>query len=207
MWSPGDLLLLRYRGYRGELVGARPLRVVEDAGPYVACWLAAGTEIMDPALPDGRAPRLGTVDEWFAGPLGTRRRPWTGVGILKLVPRQGAHTVWLFHEADGTFLGWYVNLEAPHRWTARGPDTTDLLLDVWVAPDRTWSWKDAGELDAAVALGAVSEAERDGAYREAERVLVALADPAALPFADRWTTWRPDPAWTPLALPEDWDAA
>ncbi len=64
-------------------------------------------------------------------------------------PRDGAYSVWLFFAPGGEFRSWYVNLEEPGtRWddgVAAGIDTIDYDLDIVVAPDRSWHWKDEDE--------------------------------------------------------------
>jgi hypothetical protein len=34
---------------------------------------------------------------------------------------------------------------------------------------------------------------------------MAMAAAGEPPFDGRWTGYRPDPAWTPVPLPADWD--
>ena len=70
-------------------------------------------------------------------------------GVLMLHPPGAAYSVWLFCEPDGAFRGWYVNLEQPRgplgRRRVAGVDTVDYDLDIVVAPDRRWRWKDEDE--------------------------------------------------------------
>lgn len=201
-WAAGDVLLLRYRGVDGDPIGARALRVVADLGDYVAGWLAPGSVIFDPVLPDGRRPREATVEEWITHGFRPAPRTWQGDGILKLIPRAGAHSVWLFWSGEA-FAGWYVNLETRHRPIPGGVETTDQFLDAWVEPDRRWRWKDEADFAVAVAKGTFSPGEARAIREEGERVTSAAAS-GALPFAAEWTTWRPDPDWAPAAVPADW---
>ncbi|HSP74054.1 MAG TPA: hypothetical protein VLN26_16905 [Gaiellaceae bacterium] len=48
------------------------------------------------------------------------------------------------------------------------------------------------------ALGVFDDAAAAEVRAEGERVI------AAWPFPTGWEDWRPDPAWTPPELPEDW---
>jgi hypothetical protein len=116
-----------------------------------------------------------------------------------------AHSVWLsWSPADGTFIGYYVNLEEPFRRTAIGFDTNDHTLDIVVAPDLRWSLKDEAVL---------TDRERDGTYSrgliEAIRAeaasVIAGIESRASPFSDGWGSWRPDPNWPRPALPPDWN--
>ena len=104
-----------------------------------------------------------------------------------------------------TFLGWYVNLEAPFRRTPIGMDTTDNTLDVVVDPQRRWRWKDADLLAARVEAG-LTFPEEAAAFRvEGERVIAAI-ETRASPFDDGWTGWRPPPDWAAPPLPPGWDS-
>jgi Protein of unknown function (DUF402) len=58
---------------------------------------------------------------------------------------KAAYAVW--HGEGPDLDGWYVNLQEPFRRTARGIDTMDSVLDIVVARDGAWRWKDAEELD------------------------------------------------------------
>jgi predicted RNA-binding protein associated with RNAse of E/G family len=79
----------------------------------------------------------------------------------------------------------------------------DHQLDLVIAPDRTVEWKDEDELTAAVEAGWLTEEDAESAYAAAHR-LAKLATGASPPFDDRWTRFRPDPAWPVPPLPPDW---
>lgn len=36
---------------------------------------------------------------------------------------------------------WYINFQRPYVRTAMGVETFDLLVDIVVRPDLTWTWK------------------------------------------------------------------
>jgi predicted RNA-binding protein associated with RNAse of E/G family len=81
------------------------------------------------------------------------------------------HDVGRFHRADGTFTGLYANILTPPTFHGTGWDTTDLFLDVWMAPDGTVMLLDEDELDEALGKELV---DRDTAARvrdEAHRLL------------------------------------
>ena len=86
-------------------------------------------------------------------------------------------------------------------------DTSDHALDVMVAPDRRWRFKD--EDDFAERTGHPwywTEQEASAIRAEAERV-AKLVDEGGFPFDGTWCDFSPDPAWTVPALPEHWDRA
>ena len=196
-WRRGDRILLRSL-HRDRVLGARPVTVADDDGEWTAAWLASGTPIVEPTLADGRPIRSVPVAERYAPDRRWRQRDWRGHGVLKLVPRGGAHSIWLFWGDDGAFRGWYVNLEAAHRRWPDGIDSEDHALDIWVEAGGSWRWKDEDELDVAARAGWLDANE---VRAEGERVL------AAWPFPTGWEDFRPDPAWPRPELPEDWDVA
>jgi uncharacterized protein len=194
-WRPGDQILLRTRD-DGRFNGARPLTVVEDGDDWTVAWLAGGTPIVEPTLGDGRPIRSVPVEERHALGHATTCRDWRGHGVLKLIPRDGEYSIWLFWRDDDRFRGWYVNLERRHRRWSRGIDTHDHTLDIWIEADGRWRWKDEDELAVHARLGLL---DADAVRAEGERVL------AAWPFPTGWEDFRPDPAWPVPELPEDWE--
>ena len=164
----------------------------------LALWLPAATMVKWPALADGRILRDVPAAERFTGPWTSIDRPWNGDGVLILGEHGRGHSVWLFWDA-GRFVGWYVNLEAPWRPFAAGFDTEDYELDVWVASDGSWHWKDEEDLEAAVEAGYFTPAQAAAVRAEGERVI------AEWPFPTGWEDWRPDPGWPLPSVPGDWD--
>jgi hypothetical protein len=146
---------------------------------------------------------------WPTTPKRLHRKTWGGDALM-LHPVDAAHSVWLGFNRDGSFREWYVNLEEPVvRWqdgAVSGVDTVDQDLDVIVAPDRRWRWKDEDEF--ADHLG-VPEAywvdDPQAVWAEGRRV-VARAEAGRFPFDGTLTDFRPDPAWTiPTEFPAGWD--
>ncbi len=103
---------------------------------------------------------------------------------------------------DGTFTNWYVNLEIPRGRTAFGTDRVDGVLDVVIAPDRSWRWKDEHEIDAALDAGRITASDLGMLRAEGER-MIALAETGAFPFDGTWCDFRPDPDWPPPAIPAE----
>jgi hypothetical protein len=191
-YAPGEELLLRHL-HHGRVVMALPARVLAHDDELVA-WVAPGTPIVYPVgLEDGR---LLPLDRWTV-----EERPWYGNGCVFAMPPGRAHSIVHFWNDDGSFRGWYVNLQDPLRETPRGFDTRDRQLDLWIEAGGTVTWKDEDHLEQAVELGLMTAAECLAARAEAERVL------REWPFPTGWEDWRPDPAWPLPSLPADWDAA
>ena len=123
---------------------------------------------------------------------------WSRTHVLQLVHPGAAHTVEVFWDESWSFLGWYVNLQAPLRRTRLGYDTTDWALDVWVEPDGNCRWKDEDDFAEAIALGVLDERDAAAVRAEGERVI------ARRPWPTGWEDWRPPPHWPPLVLPKEW---
>ena len=114
------------------------------------------------------------------------------------------HAVWVSWLDDGAQWGWYVNLQRPFRRTDRGFETMDLALDVVIATDLTWAWKDEDELATFVSEGVFDDALAERLRAEGLRV-AGRAERNESPFDEPWPSWRPDPGWAPPRLPDDWD--
>jgi hypothetical protein len=195
-------MVLRYVERQGP-VGAVPVVVAAD-GPLPALYLAAGAAVRWPTVA-GRPIREVTLEERFRSVWRTEERPWRDAHALILSEPGAAHSVWLFWEAPAwRFSGWYVNLEDPWRPSAVGFDTRDHTLDIWVEPDRSWSWKDEDELEVALAVGFYGAEEAAAIRAEGERVVERI-DAWQPPFSERWEEWRPGPGWPAPTLPSDWD--
>jgi hypothetical protein len=178
------------------------MTVVRDDADGLVAWLAPGTPLLKPVLADGREMR-------HAGPVGmfTEERVlkldvWHGTGILKVSPPGKPWSVWYFWGEDGTFHGWYVNLEREHvrDRASRRTSTVDHVLDLWMKPDRTIEWKDEDELEGAVTAGRFTAAEAERIVGDAH---AAIRDIEAwtTPFSDDWQFWTPPPHWRVPAAP------
>lgn len=103
-----------------------------------------------------------------------------------------AHDIGRFHTREGHFTGWYANILTPPLIEEEGIwRTTDLFLDVWMAPDGAVTLMDQEELEHAEAEGWVTPDEAAGAREEAERVMAAAAAGTwPPPVAREWTLER-----------------
>lgn len=120
-------------------------------------------------------------------------------GQLRVTRPGDAFSLFLFDDHDGSFRGWYVNLEEPQMRTARGFDYEDELLDIWVAKGAQPELLDEDELEEAVRRGFVSVDRAAEIRAKAERL---LANP---PWPTGWEDWRPEPGWQIPDLPPGWD--
>lgn len=174
---------------------AQPVTVVRDDVDGLVAWLACGTPVLRAARADGRGKR-DDPDTLFTAPLVRERAAHALFDQLRIAPTGRPWSVWLlFAEGSGEFAGWYVNLEQPHTRDDCAVYTSDHVLDLVVAPDRTWVRKDEDELDLAVSQGVfdpgrAARIEEDAAA--AEGVIAAWGSP----FCDGWENFQPDPGWT-----------
>jgi hypothetical protein len=104
--------------------------------------------------------------------------------------------------ATGEPICWYVNFQSPFHRTAIGVDTSDLHLDLVVAPDLAYRWKDEDEYAHARRLGLVTDACHKR-VEEAREQAVALIEQRSGPFGQPWTAWLPEPSWRLPMLPPD----
>ncbi|HWG99877.1 MAG TPA: DUF402 domain-containing protein [Pilimelia sp.] len=208
-FRPGRLIVHR-NVRRGRIGWARPARVVSDDARGLLVWVARGSAVANEVAADGRGMRAMPFAEWVTQEHRTRVFRWQGPGVLKFLPAGAAHSVWWFRDDADRFTGWYVNLEEPAvRWDdgdLAGVDMVDQDLDVWVPPDRRWSWKDEDEFAERLAFPEHYWVADAAAVRaEGERV-IEIAEAGKFPFDGTWCDFRPDPAWpVPTALPPGWD--
>jgi Protein of unknown function (DUF402) len=190
VWSPGDVVAVR-EVWRGRIWKARPWIVVYDRPDELALFIPHGTPTK---IPPGS---------------GIPRRDWVledgifGHDALRLVRPGEAHSVLLFWR-NGEFHGWYVNLERPLTRSRVGFNYLDQELDIYVRPDRTWTYLDEDEFSESQLLGVIGPEEARAVREEAARLIEAI-EAWRPPFSAGWETWRPDPAWTLPQLPSGWE--
>jgi hypothetical protein len=196
-FEPGRVVLRRY--FRAATYSfVKPMRVVKDDEAGLLLWMPAGTAVAGLRDESDRDLHAVALDEMRAPRL--VRKTWGEKDVLILMPPGAAHSVWWFFRR-GEFAGWYVNLETPIQRHDDGVDATDLVLDVVVAPDRTWVWKDEDEM--ADRIGRPHYFDRAGAGEiraEGER-LIKLVEAGEYPFDGTYTDFRPDPGWARPELP------
>jgi uncharacterized protein len=205
MWSYGDAIVLRYRNC-GRISWVSPMIVVEDSPECVALFMAAETPQKRPVQLDGTPiSRALSYEERHALLWRLGDAVWRENGVLMLTRPGAAQSFWAFwRNADWSFIGWYVNLQAPLTRTAVGFDSEDYLLDVVVAPDRSWRWKDEDEFADAQRIGRFTPAQAAAVRSEGEAAIRTIED-RGWPLNDGWEEWRPDPAWSLPTLLEGWD--
>ncbi len=190
-FQPGEAVVLRYLTRMDTAVGMTwPFYVVRDDDDLLALYLPQG----------------GTFMRWNT-PSGGRRELVEGSwrrDTLRLMFPGRPYSIWLFWEGAGRpFTTYYVNFEEPFRRTAIGFDTNDHTLDIMVAPDLTWKWKDREDFDALVANGTFS-VEFGQSVEEAARGVLRLIEEKGSPFSDRWSEWVPPSDWSVPSIHPAW---
>ena len=196
---------MRYRT-SGRLSGVLPVTVVQDTPDFAAYYLVAGTPYKYPVdIDDGLSSsgrERGGVGDY---PWRITDGVWHSTGRLYLAPAGAAHVISAFWRAtDWSFLGWYIDLQAPLRRIAQGFESEDYLLDILVTPDGSWSWKDEDEFEIAQRFGRLSLSEATAIRDEAAKVIERI-EVWSWPFNAGWDYWQPDLSWPIPMLPDDWD--
>jgi Protein of unknown function (DUF402) len=194
--DPGEPVLWR-KVRNGAVMTALPMRVVSDSPQRTVLYLAPGTAFKGARTSAGTKVR--DLSSWVSTDL-----VWAGGSLIRLAEPGVWHCVDVEFGAAGEFIGWYVNLQEPVRRAGFRFDTVDLVLDLVVAPDRSWRLKDEDDFDRAVADGHLSGETASRVRAEAERMIGVLAA-GGPPFGEtEWLGWRPPADWTVPALPADW---
>ncbi len=202
--------MLRRNWRAGRISLAQATLVVADDEQGLRVWLPAGAGWGRILAADGRSHHDAPIDQ-LGDDAAFTPLTWQDNDVLIWMPPDAAHSVWWLWDAHtGGFAGWYVNLEAPSvRWDdgdVAGVDTADHALDVLVAPDRTWRWKDEEEFASRTGHPLYwSAPEADAIRAEGER-LAKRAEAEAFPFDGSWLDFHPDPAWqVPTRFPAGWN--
>lgn len=191
-WLPGDPIVRRD---------------VWHGTPKVA-W--AGTVVDDSAgllvihMPEGSP--LAFHPDFFGAPHPwSGRDAWHGHGVLQLQRPGEMYAVWVFWRGpERRFAGWYVNIQEPFRRTSLGVDTQDLELDIVIAPDGSWEFKDDENLEHWVERGRWTTSEVAEIRAEGARIATEL-EAGRRWWSDGWASWEPDPDEIVPELPGDWD--
>jgi len=194
-WQRGDAIVRRELVHGRPWLG-QPVLVVDDSPKLLAIYVPPGSEL---AFPEGDWP--GGRHPWYG------REHWSGHGVLQLQRPGEAHAIWIFwHGPEREFRGWYVNLQEPFRRTAVGIDTQDHELDIVLAPDGAWEWKDEELVEPWIERGRWT-AEQVAAIRAEGARVAAEFEAGRRWWSDEWAHWEPDPGWVVPELPEAWDRA
>jgi predicted RNA-binding protein associated with RNAse of E/G family len=200
--SRGEVAALRYLTTDGRIEMCWPSRVVEDSPTLLALFVPAGTKYK--AGPKRTAAEKLSMQRVLLPP---DEYVWRA-DMLRLMFPGRQHSVWLFWANDThsrRFSSYFVNMEEPFRRTAVGFDTQDHTLDINVAPDLTWKWRDTESLDEHVKHGFYTDSLASEVWNEARRAIgeIERGEHACL---KGWCDWLPDPGWTIPEIPPEWSS-
>jgi predicted RNA-binding protein associated with RNAse of E/G family len=130
---------------------------------------------------------------------------WSSVLRVGVITPGTWWCTWLMWDAtSGDFLCYYVDFLRPVVRRGHLLDTLDLGLDVVVAPDGTWRWKDLDDVALLQERGWLGQ--EDLAHLERAKVeVVGAVEGRCFPFDGSLIARRPDPSLSPATLPVDWD--
>ena len=198
MWHSGDSVALLHVN-AGRPAHVWPCIVVDDSAELTAVYVRTGTPTLRRVRLDGSPlDRSLSYAERARTPWRLGTGEWFGSSCLQLHRAREPCAWWRW--LDGS--GWYVNLQDPLRRTRIGFETSDHVLDLVVAPDGSWQWKDEDEFEAATRIGRFTRTEA-AAVRRAGEAAAAAIETRAWPFDCDWSEWQPDPNWTVPTLPTD----
>lgn len=172
--------------------------VVDDTPERLIGYYAAGTVYRRATYLDD-LPEI----EGVALPYEFEDAVWERNDVLRIMYPGVPYSIWPMWPTGTTdLLGWYVNIEMPFERTAIGFDTMDYELDIVIAPDFSWRWKDEDRLAKLVENGVFTETQAKE-FKEYGLDALSRLEHRETPFNEPWPQWRPDPSWGPLTMPTD----
>jgi len=204
-FEPDRTIVVREQ-WRDRLWSAVPHRVVRSDDETLVSWVPTGAVAVWSSNRD-LPPAAG---------LSREERKLLALQTCEVHPveRPEAPDKLFFHRRDrwsrvnlgwdprtGSFNGWYVNFERPPAADDDGITSMDLVIDIWVDPDRSWRWKDRDDFDRAISDGIHPPEVRPMIEAEATRVIAEI-DRASGPFAPEWADFHADPAAGLPTLPD-----
>ena len=203
-FEPGQTVVRRILHPDDRIATLQSTRVVSDDDRGLLLWFGPGSTLVRRTTVDGEPTRhLPYLVELRMSTVLEAARSTTGVLIL--TPPRAAHSVSWWFDEDGRHTAWYVNLERPAvRWRG-GIDVRDHALDLLIAPDRSWEWKDEDEFERRTGQLPFWGADQASQIRAEGLRVIETLDAKDFPFDGTWCDFVPDPSWTPTPLPRWWD--
>lgn len=206
MWERGATVV-HQEVWKGRIWAARPLTVVDDTPELTMLWIPEGTlrkiPVTPPTRPDPPDIHARTIASLDLGDWALGEHRWD-VSTLWILRPGDWYSIWVSWRADGSHLGWYVNMQRPMRRNPIGFEAMDLMLDVVAKPDLSWRWKDDEEFNTVVSRG-IFDAELGRHVRSTAEAVIGDIENRREPFSAPWPSWTPDPSWSAPRLPPGWD--
>lgn len=180
----------------GRIALAMGVREATAGSGVAVLHVADGTNFRSARAPDGSKQRSST--DWVLA-----EASWSGGEALHVVRLDDWFSVICMWQHQN-FAGWHVNFQRPLVPSALGWDTEDLVLDMEVAPDGSWSLEDQDDFECAVDAGHIDAGTHRAVLRAVDEALARL-NQAAVPFGQDWTV-PPHVSLEPVPLPDGWDS-
>ena len=204
-WRPGTQIL-QQDTYLGRLITSRPETVVQDEPGLLALYTHPDAPYQSTVLRNrGSIPlqerykRIADISSWKF-----EERRSGNYHTLTMTAPDSWNSVWLMWDMEWELKFWYVNFQEPIRRTARGIVVEDLSLDIVIAPDRSWTWKDLDEFEYSIERGKFTERQISSVRSESDRIVEVIKDWGS-PFCDGWENWRANEGWPVPGVPGDWE--
>lgn len=207
-WKPGDIVALRGI-YNGRVWYMQSTRVVQDDINEIVLAVLPGAECSAPEGYKNRKPGgPGRWDRWgdyVRDNWNMQSYLWRAHRVLILLQPETYYSTMLFwNQERNAFVGYYVNFQLPFIRTHFSLDTLDLEIDLDIEPDLSFRWKDLDEYETGIQVGIIRP-EWVNAIDSAKPEIFGKLESRQYPFDGSRLDWKPDPAWAPPTLPENWD--
>ena len=201
-YRAGETVVIR-DVHDGAIFCAWPLHVLEDGAIGLITVQVPGA--IGKVVKGHPSDRSLFLSEIASGRPTLVDKAWSSVSRVGVITPATWWCTWLMWDAlSGDFLRYYVDFLRPVARRGHLLDTLDLGLDVVVAPDGSWSWKDLDDVALLQERGWLRQ--DDLAHLERAKVeVVGAVEGRCFPFDGSLIARRPDPSLSPATLPVDWD--
>jgi hypothetical protein len=208
MWQSGDTVILRGM-YNRRPSYVQSAIVVKDTPEEVALLVAPGAECAAPSgyihKKHGDHTGWKRWDDMLSNAWQMETYAWhTNRFLILLEPLKFYSAIYIWEHASGIFQCYYINFQLPFERTPLGFDTFDLELDLVIAPDCRWEWKDVAEYQTGIEKGVLRPEWVQG-IKHAKQDVFARLEQRLYPLNGEWLHWQPDPQWVTPRLPDGWD--
>jgi len=204
MWKYGDVIA--WRGiFNNRVWHVQPTIVVKDSPDELVLTLLSGTEcIAEESYPNGKKQGKRWWDfkntDWNLA-----KYTWKTNRLLIVLDAKAYYsTMFFWNDKRNEFMCYYINFQLPYKRNYDGIDTLDLDLDIVINPDFSIEWKDEDDYQRAIDHGLIIPEWARG-INSAKPEIFDKLEKRLYPFDGSWLDWKPDPAWSPPKLPENWD--
>jgi hypothetical protein len=207
-WMPGEAVALRGI-YNNRVWYMQTALVVHDTPEEIVLAVLPGAECSAPVeYIHGKHGALGHYDRWgnyLANRWNMEKYLWrTNRLLILLEPEKYYSRMFFWEHKTGDFRCYYINFQLPFHRSEIGFDTLDLELDIVIEPTLEWFWKDVENYQKGIHCGVI-RGEWTEQIEKAKQEVFQILENRDYPFDGSWRDWKPNPAWQPPRLLENWD--